>query len=105
MCRLKEDLQSLIELAEGPYITRTEMNELPGTFSSLNGSLTLLNTIIELMQVTDHTDFRLSPLCAPSHESLPPAFIQVGGRDPLRDEAIVYGEVLAKNGIAVQTRV
>ncbi|KZS88460.1 hypothetical protein SISNIDRAFT_459681 [Sistotremastrum niveocremeum HHB9708] len=85
---LKEDLQSLIELAEGPYITRTEMNELP-----------------ELMQVTDHTDFRLSPLCAPSHESLPPAFIQVGGRDPLRDEAIVYGEVLAKNGIAVQTRV
>ncbi|GJJ12939.1 hypothetical protein Clacol_007186 [Clathrus columnatus] len=44
-----------------------------------------------------------SPLLAPSFEGLPPAYIQIAGCDPFRDEAFLYGELLKEAG--VKTRV
>lgn len=83
------------------------MQKLFGQFSLMMLFSRVNETIISLamMQVSNAADIRLSPLCAESHKGLPPAFIQVGGRDLLRDEAIVYGEVLAKNGVPVKTKV
>ncbi|EEB94038.1 hypothetical protein MPER_07220 [Moniliophthora perniciosa FA553] len=43
-------------------------------------------------------DLRISPLLLPSYKGLPPAFIQVCGLDPLRDEGILYEKVLKEAG-------
>ncbi|MFC4637665.1 alpha/beta hydrolase [Deinococcus hohokamensis] len=43
---------------------------------------------------TPRTDWRLSPLRAPSHRHLPPALILVAGHDALHDDGVHYAEVL-----------
>ncbi|KAI0783539.1 alpha/beta hydrolase fold-domain-containing protein [Abortiporus biennis] len=40
-----------------------------------------------------------SPLLASSHQGLPPAYVQICGQDPLRDEGFLYEKVLNKNGV------
>ncbi|KAJ7463528.1 Alpha/Beta hydrolase protein [Mycena galericulata] len=49
------------------------------------------------------TDPEVSPLLYPSHGGLPPAFIQVCGLDPLRDEAFLYEALL--RGAGVKTKI
>ncbi|KAG7090662.1 hypothetical protein E1B28_009761 [Marasmius oreades] len=44
-------------------------------------------------------DPRVSPLLLSSHRDLPPAFLQVCGLDPLRDEAFLYEKVLKEAGV------
>ncbi|KAK4496565.1 hypothetical protein PRZ48_012545 [Zasmidium cellare] len=39
-----------------------------------------------------------SPLIHPNMKNLPPCFLQVGGLDPLRDEAIIWDRVFKENG-------
>jgi acetyl esterase/lipase len=43
-------------------------------------------------------DFRVSPLCGDEFEKLPPAFFQIAGRDPLRDEGLAYARKLEATG-------
>ncbi|KAI0824353.1 Alpha/Beta hydrolase protein [Trametes gibbosa] len=45
------------------------------------------------------SDPRCSPLLYPSHEGLPPTYIQAMGVDPLRDDAVVYEKVLREAGV------
>ncbi|KAJ7624734.1 Alpha/Beta hydrolase protein [Roridomyces roridus] len=45
----------------------------------------------------------VSPFLHPVHAGLPPAVLQICGLDPLRDEALLYGKILKKEG--VKTRV
>ncbi|KAL4244525.1 AB hydrolase superfamily protein [Abortiporus biennis] len=40
-----------------------------------------------------------SPLLAPSHKGLAPAYLQICGQDPLRDEGLLYEKVLNKDGV------
>ncbi|KAK5991571.1 Esterase LipI [Cladobotryum mycophilum] len=47
-------------------------------------------------------DHKHSPLLAASHKNLPPALINCGGLDPLRDEAFAYAEVLRESGVDVE---
>jgi len=44
----------------------------------------------------------VSPLLAPLHKGLPPAFVQVAGFDPLRDEGFLYEKVLKNNGVSTR---
>lgn len=39
----------------------------------------------------------------PSHEGLPPAYVQICGADPLRDEGLIYEQVLREES-GVRTR-
>ncbi|EXK83527.1 hypothetical protein FOQG_12224 [Fusarium oxysporum f. sp. raphani 54005] len=50
-------------------------------------------------------DIRISPLLAKDHSGLPPAYIQVAGADPLRDDGFAYAERLQKAGIPVRLSV
>jgi len=47
----------------------------------------------------------VSPLLADSLANLPPAFFQIAGGDPLRDEGLVYAEELEKAGVTTQVKV
>jgi acetyl esterase len=52
----------------------------------------------------DRTDWRASPLLAPSHAGLPPAFVLTAGLDPLVDEGRAYADKLAAAGTQVAYR-
>ena len=47
---------------------------------------------------------RASPLFAPSHANLPPAFVLTAGFDPLRDEGQAYAKKLTAAGVACEER-
>ncbi|KAF9261872.1 hypothetical protein L218DRAFT_1001189 [Marasmius fiardii PR-910] len=51
------------------------------------------------------TDPRVSPLLLSSHKGLPPAFFQICGMDPLRDEAFLYEKVLKEAGVPTKFEV
>lgn len=40
-----------------------------------------------------------SPLAFESHADQPPTYLQICGMDPLRDEALIYEDVLKENGV------
>jgi acetyl esterase/lipase len=41
----------------------------------------------------------ISPLLATSHQGLPAAYLQVAGMDLLRDEGMMYEQVLRESGV------
>lgn len=52
----------------------------------------------------DWTDWRASPLLAPSLRGVAPAFVLTAGFDPLVDEGREYAERLAREGVEVEYR-
>jgi acetyl esterase/lipase len=50
----------------------------------------------------DPRDSRISPLLAADHSRLPPALIQVGEHDPLREDGVSYADALRAGGVPVR---
>ncbi|KAK1231507.1 hypothetical protein PQX77_005372 [Marasmius sp. AFHP31] len=51
------------------------------------------------------TDTRCSPLLLETHKGLPPAFLQICGLDPLRDEGLIYEKVLREAGVPTKLEI
>jgi acetyl esterase len=54
------------------------------------------------LQDADPGDSRASPLLAAGHSGLPPALIQVGEHDPLREDGVRYAAALRNAGVDVR---
>ncbi|KAJ5988019.1 hypothetical protein N7481_003229 [Penicillium waksmanii] len=60
---------------------------------------------LEWYSPPDAADMSVSPLLAMDFTDLPPAYIQVCGRDPLRDEGLAYADKLEEYGVPVRVNV
>lgn len=81
-------LPSFTENAEAPIIDRKVLNAVTLLYA---GNADLSNP-----------PPTLAPARAATLAGLPPAYIAVAGHDPLRDDGIRYGELLAAAGVPVQ---
>ncbi|KAG7090648.1 hypothetical protein E1B28_009749 [Marasmius oreades] len=65
------------------------------------------DNIVKLMEFYNAPpeDPRISPLLLSSHKGLPPAFIQVCGLDPVRDDGLLYEKVLREAGVSTKLEV
>ncbi|KAK7460826.1 hypothetical protein VKT23_008755 [Stygiomarasmius scandens] len=82
---LRSQLLSVEQNPNAPGFGREDIEMMKNNYKALNPS-----------------DPFVSPLLAPSHKGLPPAFIQVAGFDPLRDEGFLYEKVLKNNGVSTR---
>jgi acetyl esterase len=80
------DTASLNEYAQGYFIERKTIEWFYSQY---------------VPQDADRNSPRLSPLRAKDFTGLPPAYIMLGGYDPLHDEGLAYAEKLRAAGVKV----
>jgi acetyl esterase/lipase len=100
--RYAADLLSYEQNKDAPIVNKAAMKFFYGMYGSSNVSASsLINpTLQECLQgPPDHPD--LSPLLA-DHSNLPPAYLQVCGMDPRRDEGLLYARLLSERDIATR---
>ncbi len=86
LCQAKKDLdarglRSMDEMHNSPILSRTAAEQFLRWYAP-----------------KDISDPTVSPLLAESLEGVAPAFLQVCGRDPLRDEGLAYADALQAAG-------
>jgi acetyl esterase/lipase len=74
-----------------------------GTVDPILGELAKAGRSSENLAGKGSTDPLFNPLLHPNLRDLPPAYLQVAGLDPLRDEALIYEHVLREEN-GVQTK-
>lgn len=79
-------LASYVAFGQGPGLTQADMEWYWRQF--LQGGL-------------ECPEYRASPMRAATLEGLPPAYVLVAGRDPLRDEGLRYAELLKEKKVPV----
>ncbi|KZS88466.1 hypothetical protein SISNIDRAFT_459688 [Sistotremastrum niveocremeum HHB9708] len=85
--KYKDDLRSIDDLKDSPFLTAH-----------------ILDKSAELAKLDPHSS-KFSPILAESLKGLPKAIILIAGRDPLRDEAILYERFLKEAGVEVRAKV
>ncbi|OBT43996.1 hypothetical protein VE00_05694 [Pseudogymnoascus sp. WSF 3629] len=91
------DPKAVPESYKEQYLARDQNSDAPYY-------LTRLNEVFQAAYKPDHTSHLASPLLhRAGHKDLPPAYIQICGLDPARDDGFIYDRVLREAG--VKTRV
>ena len=83
---LSTETPSMKEFAEGYFLERETLHWFYDNY---------------LPADADRTDPRISPLLSKDFTGLPPAYVVVGGCDPLHDEGVAYAEKLKAAGVNV----
>ncbi|KAF9265285.1 alpha/beta-hydrolase [Marasmius fiardii PR-910] len=96
--KYKPFLLSLEQNKDAPLLSRESLFKIRGSFRVLRSS-------IPTLYKASPEDPRASPLLSSSHRGLPPAFLQVCGLDPLRDEGLLYEKVLKEAGVPTKLEV
>ncbi|KAF8583028.1 alpha/beta-hydrolase [Ramaria rubella] len=81
----KSELLSMDQNKDAPLLTRDEMTAYYADYNP-----------------PDFTSPDVAPLLAQNHRGLPPAYFQVCGLDPLRDEALLYEKILRESGVSTK---
>jgi acetyl esterase len=90
------------------YPATTWDTSLPSFTENANAPILALDAVAELTRwYAGHVDMKhppstLVPARAGDLAGLPPAYIAVAGHDPLRDDGVRYGELLAAAGVPVE---
>ncbi|KAI0942643.1 hypothetical protein AcW1_003217 [Taiwanofungus camphoratus] len=85
--KYKSELLSMEQNKDAPFLDRKQLDEF-----------------YRRVQVQPSNP-ECSPLLFPSHNGLPPTYIQVCGLDPLRDEGLLYEKVLREEGVKTKVDV
>ncbi|KAF8583034.1 hypothetical protein K439DRAFT_1391008 [Ramaria rubella] len=78
----KAELLSIEQNKDAPILTKDSMVKIYADY-----------------QAPDLTSPDVAPLLAASHAELPPAYVQICGLDPLRDEGFLYEKVLRESSV------
>ena len=65
----------------------------------------LPHTSIDLLKISDPNNPSFSVILAETQTGLPPAYLQVNGVDPLRDEGLLYEKLLREAGVKTKLHV
>lgn len=85
---LKKDWHSVRDLEHADILSHKAMNLFMENY---------------IPNVKDRTDPKFSPMLHPNgHKNLPPAYFQICGSDPLRDEALIYERMLREAGVTTK---
>ena len=100
---LREQLRSREENSNAPILGMGAIKMLLGQSRGISSF-----SLCTYTSVGHYEPDPKSPLMSPyiwptGHKGLPPTYIQIAGRDPLRDEGLLYDRVLREQG--VETRV
>ncbi|KAL4242813.1 AB hydrolase superfamily protein [Abortiporus biennis] len=85
--KYKDQLLSMTQNKDAPIVTQSDIFQLHEYYKA------------------PPNDPDVSILLAPSHTGLPPAFFQISGYDPLRDEGILYEKVLRESGVKTKMEI
>jgi acetyl esterase len=85
--QIGKDTSSLREFAIGYFLDKPTLDWFFGSY---------------VPSGTDTSDTRISPLNAADFKGLPPAYVMLGGFDPLHDEGLAYAKKLQDAGVKVE---
>jgi len=89
--KYKTELQSRFDLPDAPGLDAHAIEAFTDAYAPASGRQPF-NVLV-------------SPLLAKSHVGLPPAYFQIAGMDPLRDEGILYEKVLRESGVKTKIHI
>jgi acetyl esterase len=87
MTQIGKETSSLREFALGYFLDKPTLDWFFGSY---------------IPEGTDKADTRVSPLNAADFKGLPPAYVMLGGYDPLHDEGLAYAKKLQDAGVKVE---